>query len=241
MNFICTCEHASQRVPARYETLFFGEDDTPRREQVTQLLNSHRGWDPGAKQLAEFLAEGLSAPLLMTDFTRLLIEPNRSLGHRQLFSEFTKGLDKTTKQTLVDNFYQPYRGSVETTIREMIAAGKVVVHLSAHTFTPVLDGVVRDGDVGFLYDPRRPAELDFCKRWRASLQQARSDLKVRRNFPYLGTADGFTTYLRKRFPASQYLGIEIEVNQKHFLSSGAVGDNWTKLCDAVSEFARRHT
>ncbi|MEO8932838.1 MAG: N-formylglutamate amidohydrolase, partial [Xanthomarina sp.] len=33
------------------------------------------------------------------------------------------------------------------------------------------------------------------------------------NYPYLGKADGFTSYLRKQFPKN-YLGIEIEVNQK---------------------------
>jgi len=35
---------------------------------------------------------------------------------------------------------------------------------------------------------------------------------VRFNYPYLGKADGFTTYLRKQFPAN-YMGIELEVNQ----------------------------
>jgi hypothetical protein len=36
---------------------------------------------------------------------------------------------------------------------------------------------------------------------------------VRRNYPYRGTADGFTTYLRRQFSARKYLGIELEVNQ----------------------------
>jgi hypothetical protein len=36
---------------------------------------------------------------------------------------------------------------------------------------------------------------------------------VRFNYPYLGKADGFTTFMRKQFPKN-YIGIEIEVNQK---------------------------
>jgi hypothetical protein len=37
---------------------------------------------------------------------------------------------------------------------------------------------------------------------------------VRRNFPYFGDTDGFTTHLRGVLPASEYLGIEIECNQR---------------------------
>jgi hypothetical protein len=37
---------------------------------------------------------------------------------------------------------------------------------------------------------------------------------VRYNYPYLGKMDGFTTYLRKQF-ISNYIGIELEVNQKY--------------------------
>ncbi len=46
-------------------------------------------------------------------------------------------------------------------------------------------------------------------------QDASTDLKVRRNYPYTGKSDGFTAYLRRRFPADVYVGIELEINQKH--------------------------
>ena len=39
-------------------------------------------------------------------------------------------------------------------------------------------------------------------------------LSVRRNFPYFGDTDAFTTSLRRRLPAARYLGIEIELNQR---------------------------
>lgn len=38
-------------------------------------------------------------------------------------------------------------------------------------------------------------------------------LNVRYNYLYLGKFDGFTSYLRKQFHEN-YIGIEIEVNQK---------------------------
>src|SRR5437764_832924 len=55
--------------------------------------------------------------------------------------------------------------------------------------------------------------------WRAALQR-RTPLKVRRNYPYAGRNDGLTTAFRRRFPASRYLGIELEINQRHPLRDG---------------------
>jgi hypothetical protein len=51
--------------------------------------------------------------------------------------------------------------------------------------------------------------------------EALRELRVRRNYPYLGKADGFTTYLRRHFPVDRYAGVEFEVNPKHPL--GEVG------------------
>jgi hypothetical protein len=51
------------------------------------------------------------------------------------------------------------------------------------------------------------------------------------NYPYQGKADGFTTTLRRKWPADSYVGIEIEVNQKW-----AQGDRriWRRLVRDLS-------
>jgi hypothetical protein len=46
------------------------------------------------------------------------------------------------------------------------------------------------------------------------LSELAPDLRVRSNYPYLGKGDGFTSFLRKRHGSSQYIGIELEVNQE---------------------------
>ena len=56
-------------------------------------------------------------------------------------------------------------------------------------------------------------EKIFCASFKNEILAINPTLKVRSNYPYLGRADGFTTYLRKQFK-SDYLGIEIEINQK---------------------------
>ena len=38
---------------------------------------------------------------------------------------------------------------------------------------------------------------------------------TRRNYPYQGRNDGLTSHLRQRFAPTRYVGIELEINQKH--------------------------
>ena len=96
-------------------------------------------------------------------------------------------------------------------------AGRRVVHVSSHSFTPVLDGRRRNADIGLLYDPARPGERALCARWTRTLGARVKPLRVRRNYPYEGKNDGLTSHLRRRFSAAQYVGVEIEINQKHVL------------------------
>ena len=205
VELILTCEHAGYQVPVAYRELFVN---------ATETLQSHRGWDPGVLELALIFEKWLAAPLISCTVTRLLVELNRSIGHRRLFSEFTSGLDSKQKQTILQQYYFPYRERVEELIGEHIASGAVVVHLSLHTFVPVLNGVARTADVGLLYDPARPIEKELCRLWQQTIESRRPDLCVRLNYPYFGKSDGFTTYLRRRFAADCYAGIELEVNQR---------------------------
>src|SRR4029079_2082622 len=81
------------------------------------------------------------------------------------------------------------------------------------SFTPVMNGEVRSADIGLLYDSRRKREGELCARWLAALRRADPGLRVRCNYPYLGKADGLATALRKRYPQSRYIGVELEINQ----------------------------
>jgi predicted N-formylglutamate amidohydrolase len=112
----------------------------------------------------------------------------------------------------------------------------LVIHLSSHSFTPELDGKVRDADIGLLYDPARPGEADLCERWKTSLEVCAPDLTVRRNYPYAGKGDGLTTWFRRRLPPGAYVGIELEVNQKHVVREGR---HWTAMRKVIVESLRR--
>lgn len=206
---LVTCEHGGNRVPKEYRRLFAGWEP---------VLASHRGYDPGALTLARELARAFDAPLVASTVTRLLVELNRSPGHPQLHSEVTRDLAPSEKARIAARYYEPYRREVEQRVADATAARQRVIHLSAHSFVPVLNGRTRNADIGLLYDPRRPAERALCARWSQLLGARASRLRVRRNYPYRGYADGLTTHLRRRYGRRGYLGIEIEVNQKHVLA-----------------------
>jgi predicted N-formylglutamate amidohydrolase len=90
-----------------------------------------------------------------------------------------------------------------------------VLHLGIHSFTPVLDGVTRKPDVALLYDPARPAERRLARAWSSALAGTLPSRVVRRNDPYRGNTDGLATAMRRELGATRYIGIEIEVNQRH--------------------------
>ena len=212
---IVSCEHGGNDVPPAYAPLFAGHQ---------ALLATHRGWDPGAAELARQLAAAFDAPLFAS--TRLLIDLNRSIGHRQLHSEATRSLPLAARREISALHYRPYRGAVETEVARRIEAGERVVHVASHSFTPELGGVVRQADVAWLYDPRRAGEAAFAAQWLAAMHKRRPDLKLRRNYPYQGKGDGLTSLLRKRHAAERYVGIELEVNQRFAFEGGAA---WTAL------------
>lgn len=209
---ILSCEHATARVPAAFRHLFASR-------RARSLLATHRGFDVGALQVAKGFERRFGKPLYRTYATRLLVDTNRSLQHPGLFSEFSRRLSKAERQRVLQVHYVPYRLQVEAAVREGIGLGHRVVHLSLHSFTPNLDGNERNADVGLLYDPARAGEARLAATWRAALLQRESGLRVRRNYPYRGTADGLTCALRRSFSASRYVGLEVEVSQRFFLTS----------------------
>lgn len=204
MMLILTCEHGGNEIPEAYSSIF---------AEAGEQLNSHRGYDPGALDLFYELRELADFAFFETN-SRLLVELNRSLHHQQLFSEFSRPLSKASKNAILEEYYFPYRREVEQQIHDRLNEGGKVLHLSVHSFTPVLQGETRNADIGLLFDPKRQQEKQFCKGFKNAILEQDPELKLRFNYPYRGTADGFTTYLRKKFPQN-YLGIELEVNQKY--------------------------
>jgi predicted N-formylglutamate amidohydrolase len=208
MKIVLTCEHGGNKVPEHMQHLFSSNK---------QILHTHKGLDLGALDLFNQL-KPLADFSISSTTSRLLIELNRSLHHKNLFSEFSKTLSTSEKKELINFYYLVYRNKVENSVRNYIKERNEVLHISVHSFTPILNSIERNCDIGVLYDSSNTNEKEFSRQFRKKVLEQNRHLNVRYNYPYLGKMDGFTTYLRKQFPCN-YVGIEIEINQKYALEN----------------------
>ena len=208
---LVSCEHASNRVPKGYAPLFAGAAD---------VLATHRGYDLGAFEVARAFGRTLGVTPFAGKTTRLVVDLNRAPRNRNVFSAYTRSLSAEQRAAALDAHYWPYRNAVEDTVAQALAARETVLHVSAHSFTPVLRGEVRNCDIGFLYDPREAGEVRFIEAWYAALAAAHPSLTLRRNYPYRGVSDSLVTHLRRRYGRRGYVGMELELNQKHVGSAG---------------------
>ncbi len=211
IHIIISSEHSGNRIPDAYKQFF---------TSAQSALKSHRGFDLGAKSMASAFSQKLNAPLIETEISRLLVDCNRSLHKEDLFSEFTRELNEDIKNEILERYYFPHRYAVEKLVRQY-SKKSLVLHLSIHTFTPFWLDKERLVDIGILFDEKRELENSFCQDWINEIQQKVPNNIVRPNEPYQGGSDGLTSYLRNKFAPEEYMGIEIEVNNKYANREGA--------------------
>jgi predicted N-formylglutamate amidohydrolase len=205
VTLVLSCEHGGNRVPAEWRHLFRGK---------SWLLETHRGWDPGARDVARFLSIELGAPVVVGRVTRLLVDLNRSPGSPTLWSKWTDDLTSRQRARILRDYHTPYRDAIRSLVTGELGRGANVVHVSVHSFTPVMRGRTRKAHVGLLFDPAHDAERSMCTRLRAHIRRADPGLVVRSNYPYKGVDDAVTTWLRTDLDPRRYAGIEIEMNQR---------------------------
>lgn len=196
------------------------------------MLGTHRSFDAGALELAAALASELHAPMFVAMTTRLLVDLNRSPGMPGVLGAWGERLDAAGRTRLMAEVHAPHWAAVRAAVASEIADGRRVVHIGAHTFTPVLRGERRRCDVGLLDDPGRAPEVALSEAWRARLPRR---YIARRNQPYKGTSDGLTTALRREFGPGAYVGIELELNQRLYRRSAGA---WAIACAAAARAGR---
>jgi predicted N-formylglutamate amidohydrolase len=226
---VLTCEHASNAVPPGVDLGVSAE-----------VLASHCAWDHGTREIAVGLAARFGAPLHLGVWTRMYVDLNRFAHNPKVIPENAfgepvpgnVGLSEAERKHRLDEVHAPWRAAAQASMAHMLAAHGRCVHLSVHSFTPRLGDEVRDYDMGILYDPDRPADVEAADILVKGLQ--RSGLSVRRNEPYLGTGDGLTTASRERFGAAWYAGIEVETSHRVTEAPGGVDRVVAALISALS-------
>lgn len=181
--WLVTCDHATNRVPADIGdgTLGIGAPDMAR----------HIAYDVGAAGLARALAANLNSPVIWSDFSRLVIDPNRGEEDPTLVMQLYDGtiipanrhITPAEVQRRLDTLYRPYHAAYAT----LAARRPDTVILAIHSFTPALKGrPARPWHVGVLY-----SHLDarLSKPLIARLEQE-ADLCIGDNEPYAGHLPG---------------------------------------------------
>lgn len=153
------CDHASRAVPQALDGLGLAEAD----------LAKHVGWDIGAAALTLELSRRWDAPAVLSGYSRLVVDCNRTLGEPSSMPAVSDGIVVPANRGLsVDQAavraaecYWPYHGALAAALDRFAAAGVAPAVISMHSFTPRMNGVERPWHVGVLWDqdPRLPVPL----------------------------------------------------------------------------------
>jgi predicted N-formylglutamate amidohydrolase len=117
-------------------------------------LAEHIGWDPGAADVARRLSVCLDAPLLLSSYSRLVIDCNRPLQSTESIALQSAGVvipgnrELTPEQTevRVNSLFQPYHRAIDRLLDRR--RQRPTVLLSIHSFTPILHGRRRPWQIG---------------------------------------------------------------------------------------------
>jgi predicted N-formylglutamate amidohydrolase len=150
---VLVCDHAGNRLPARYAAL-----GLPASE-----FHRHIAYDPGAGPVTAGLAARLNAPAVLATFSRLLIDANRGEDDPTLIMRLSDGtivpgnarVDHAERQARIAGLHAPYHAALAATVDRALASGRPPILVSVHSFTPVWRGKPRPWHAGVLSDADR--------------------------------------------------------------------------------------
>lgn len=180
--WLITCDHATNFVPAEVADGDLGL--TPAD------MGRHIAFDPGAAGVSLALAELLDSPCVCSNFSRLVIDPNRGEDDPTLLMKLYDGsiipanrhAGQAEKERRLNLCYRPYHQEVA----RLAARQDDTIYIAIHSFTPQLRGRdPRPWHIGVLYadDERFTAPL-------IERLHRETDLVVGANEPYGGHLEG---------------------------------------------------
>lgn len=171
---VLLCEHAGRAIPRSLGDLGVSEE----------VILSHRGWDIGAEVLARRLAEILQVPLVVQNYSRLVIDCNRPPDTRLAIPTVSDNaqvpanlaLTPAERAARIDEIFRP----MDAALTELFARHPRRAAFSIHSFTLQLNGAIRPWHAGFL----SRTDIATAKTLRNHVQQVRPDLTLAINEPY---------------------------------------------------------
>ncbi len=180
--WVVSCDHATNHVPA---DVGGGDLGLPAKD-----MSRHIAFDVGAAGVARGLATALDAPMIQTNFSRLVIDPNRGEDDPTVLMKLYDGsiipanryADAAEKERRLATHHRPYHQALAA----LMSSRAAPILLAIHSFTPRLNGrPMRPWHIGLLHteDTRLSDPL-------ADLLTQENDLCVGLNEPYGGYLAG---------------------------------------------------
>jgi predicted N-formylglutamate amidohydrolase len=152
--FLLVADHAGNVIPRALGRLGLAESDCER----------HIAWDIGIAGVCRHVADALDATLVQQNYSRLVIDCNRTPGSETSIAEISEltvvpgniGLGDERKAAREREIFRPYHDRIEAELERRRHAGRPAALIAMHSFTPVFIGVARPWHAGVLYnrDPR---------------------------------------------------------------------------------------
>ncbi|HBZ43500.1 MAG TPA: N-formylglutamate amidohydrolase [Maritimibacter sp.] len=180
--WLLTCDHAANTVPDEVA----GGDLGIAPEDMAR----HIAFDPGAAGVSLALAKMLDSPAICSNFSRLVIDPNRGEDDPTLLMKLYDGTiipanrhaGAAEKERRLNLCYRPYHQAVA----RLAARQDDTIYVAIHSYTKQLRGRdPRPWHIGVLYARDERFSRPLIER----LHQE-SDLMVGANEPYGGHLDG---------------------------------------------------
>ncbi len=200
---LLVCDHASKRIPRRLGDLGVSPEN----------LERHIAWDIGAADVARRLSAILDAPLLLSGYSRLVVDCNRPLDEFDSFTVVSEDVKIPGNEGITDHereqraaaFFWPYQQAVHRLVKERTAGAVVPLMVSVHSFTPSYLGRSRPWHIGVHY-----RWDDRCARLALEALRADGSLCVGDNEPYpLALNEDFTVPVHAETRGMPYVLFEI--------------------------------
>lgn len=209
-DIIIVCDHATNTVPAEVACGDLG--------LCASEMQRHIAFDIGAASVSQHLGTLLNAPVICSDFSRLVIDPNRGEDDPTLLMRISDGslipanryATRADLDLRLNLCYRPYHAE----ITRLLAAREQPAVISIHSFTAKLQGgPMRPWHIGILSNcDRRLSDPLLCE------LSCEADILTGDNVPYSGYLPGDTMDRHAR--GSGYLHTLIEVRNDLIAAPG---------------------
>jgi predicted N-formylglutamate amidohydrolase len=224
--FLFTCEHASNEMHG----IAWQDGDRP-------YIDDHWGWDIGAADVVRALSMRTRSAGVLSNFSRLLVDPNRTLDSDTLIVtevdghalSFNAQLDDDERARRTRELFDGFHQAIDDAVRTRKEHEEPFRMVSVHSFTPVFMGHRRVMEIGVLYDDHE-AEAQALAHAIAA-----EGFTVVENEPYSGRS-GMMASVQRHGRGNDLVHVELEIRNDLLRVASSAADVGERLARALGAY-----